>query len=591
MTSINFSLLFAISFFGINLLISTYSRKHLTYKGIQFIMILNNLILFIFCISLWTFFIVKYGQEYTSFKLNSNNWSNINYEISFKINSLSFLFIMLVNVIGFATNIYILNYFKYEERSEEFILLINWFILSMIILVIGNNFFTIIIGWELIGLTSFLLINFWKFKSTTLSCSFKAFAFNKISDIFLMISFCLLWNTYKINNIDSLLTALSINNANPNVIYYSALCLMISSGIKSAQILGHLWLPDSMEAPVPASSLIHSATLVSAGIYLILKFQSIFIISDLTSTLFFIGSFTACYGGIIAASQSDMKKLLAYSTISHCGFIFASIALNNFIITIIYLYLHGLFKAMTFFCAGSIIKSNGTQDTRLMGMNKNQLVNTITLIVASANLGGLPFTFGYLYKSLFLNFMILNPINVVSFGLSVVGLICGIIYVFKIIYYSCFDFRKGFIQTIYLLLQNNLEFYKKHIFSFTFVKYVAFFILYIFSMTFFFINKCYLLNSYIFFFYQPNALISDYNFLTDLMITGSFWVVIYYSLFIATFMTLLFMNWRTNYFFIEKLELFTYIFAICIFFYFFGNVTSRIVNLLYYLPLLLDIFI
>ena len=190
-----------------------------------------------------------------------------------------------------------------------------------------------------------------------------------------------------------------------------------------------------------------------------------------------------------------------------------------------------------------------------MGMNKNQLVNTIALIIASINLGGLPFTFGYLYKFLFLNFMIINPINMVSFGLSIVGLICGIIYVFKIIYYSCFDFRKGFIQTIFLLLQNNFEFYKKHILSFTFAKYVAFFILYVFSIFFFFINKCYILNTYMFFFYQPNANVSDYNYLTDLLFINNYWAVIYYSLFIVTFMTLLLMNWRTNYFFIEKLEL------------------------------------
>lgn len=260
---------------------------------------------------------------------------------------------------------------------------------------------------------------------------------------------------------------LSLNNTNPSVIFYSSIFLIISSGIKSAQIIGHLWLPDSMEAPVPASSLIHSATLVSAGIYLLLKFQYMFVISGLYSVIFFIGSFTACYGGIVAASQSDMKKLLAYSTISHCGFIFASVALNNFIITIIYLYLHGLFKAMTFFCAGSVIKSNGTQDTRLMGMNKNQLINTTCLIISSTNLGGLPFTFGYLYKSLFLSYMIINPVNIISFGLSIIGLLCGVVYVFKLIYYSCFDFRKGPIQLMYLLLQNNFNFYKKYIITFT----------------------------------------------------------------------------------------------------------------------------
>ncbi len=563
----NITLLLVIVLFGANLIIATFSRKFLTYKGLHIIMLINNFFLFFSCIFFWTFFVVNYGQEFSSFKINSNNWTNITYEISIKINSLSFLFIMLVSAIGFATNIYSLNYFKYEERGEEFILLINWFIFSMLFLVCANNFFSIILGWELIGLTSFLLINFWKFKSTTLACSFKAFVFNKISDIFLMASFCLLWNTYKVSNVDSLLTLLSLNNTNTGVLYYSSVFLIISSGIKSAQIIGHLWLPDSMEAPVPASSLIHSATLVSAGIYLLLKFQYIFVISGLYSTIFFIGSFTACYGGIVAASQSDMKKLLAFSTISHCGFIFASVALNNFIITIIYLYLHGLFKAMTFFCAGSVIKSNGTQDTRLMGMNKNQLINTTSLIISSTNLGGLPFTFGYLYKSLFLNYMIINPINIISFGLSIIGLLCGVVYVFKLIYYSCFDYRKGPIQILYLLLQNNFNFYKKYIITFTWAKYIAFVFLYILAVIFFFINKYFILKTYIYFFYQPFSNLSDINFLTDLMFINKYWIKIYYNLFLISIFILLLMSWRFNYFFIETKKIIFSIFSIFISYY------------------------
>jgi NADH:ubiquinone oxidoreductase subunit 5 (subunit L)/multisubunit Na+/H+ antiporter MnhA subunit len=202
-----------------------------------------------------------------------------------------------------------------------------------------------------------------------------------------------------------------------------------------------------MEAPVPASSLIHSATLVSAGIYLLLKFQVIFSLTNLSEIIFYLGSITACYGGIVAASQTDMKKLLAYSTISHCGFIVASISLNNFIITIIYLYLHGLFKASTFFCAGSIIKYNNTQDMRLMGMAKSQVFDTITLIISAINLGGLPFTFGYLYKQTFLSNLTVSSFDNLPYGFCIIGLLCSIVYVYKLVYYSCFDFRKGFLDS------------------------------------------------------------------------------------------------------------------------------------------------
>ena len=556
MIYMDFTLLTALVYFFINLLICTVSRRHLTYKGVQIIMLFNNILLMVFCLYYWNFFILNYGTEGFSFKLNSNNWLNINYEILFKVDVLSYLFVLLVNVIGLATNFYILNYFKYEERGEEFILLINWFIFSMIFLVISHNFFTLIIGWELIGLTSFLLINFWRFKVTTLGCSFKAFTFNKFSDIFLMIGFCLLWNKYKTGNVDTILTIINLNPLNSNDVFLkSGICILISSCIKSAQILGHLWLPDSMEAPVPASSLIHSATLVSAGIYLLLKFYTIFVLSNLISIIFFIGSFTACYGGIVAASQSDMKKLLAYSTISHCGFIVASISLNNFLVTIVYLYLHGLFKALTFFCAGSIIKFNGTQDTRFMGMNKNQLVNIITLTVASINLGGLPFTFGYLYKFLFLNYLMISPFGVISYGLNIVGMLCSVVYVFKLIYYSCFDYRKGPYQLLTALIQNNPNWIKDLLFNFTVVKVIAFSIIYIFGCSFFFVIKFFFLKNYYFIFYSGSFETNDFMYLSELFHSSSHLMSIFYSLFVVTIFVLVLMNWRENEFFIEKVKL------------------------------------
>lgn len=567
MNLININLLTMISTFLTILTIVTYYRKYLTYKGIQIILILANLMLLVYCCYFWDFYLIKYSTEFFSFKLNTNNWNNIPYTIHFRINSLNFLFLFLVNIIGFSTNIYILNYFKYEERGEEFILLINWFIFSMIFLVISNNFFTLIIGWELIGLTSFLLINFWKFKATTLGCSFKAYSFNKVSDLFLMLGCVLLWNHYGISDIDTLLTYISMNNNNNSVIFWSAICFLISACIKSAQIIGHLWLPDSMEAPVPASSLIHSATLVSAGIYLILKFQILFTISQLNNVIFFIGSLTACYGGIVAASQTDMKKLLAYSTISHCGFIMASISLNNFLITIIYLYLHGLFKASTFFCAGSIIKTNNTQDMRLMGMNNTQVFDTTSLIISAINLGGLPFTFGYLYKQTFLMQLSVNTFSYISFGFCLIGLLCSIVYVYKLIYYSCFDFRKGFIPYVVLFIQNNLHLRNKFFFGFTYSKFFSFSIIYTFSILFFLIIKYFFLKNYIFYYYIPEVVTSEYKFFQNYFILKSYIISLYYSLFTIVIIVLILNSFRANYFYHNKIEILVNMWGFFNFFY------------------------
>lgn len=297
-----------------------------------------------------------------------------------------------------------------------------------------------------------------------------------------------------------------------------------------------------MEAPVPASSLIHSATLVSAGIYLLLKFQPIFTATGLMDPIFLLGSFTACFGGVVAASQSDMKKLLAYSTISHCGFIFASISLNNYIVTIIYLYLHGLFKAATFFCAGSIIKYNGTQDTRLMGMNKNQILNITTLTISSVNLGGLPFTFGYLYKFLFLNMIVVNQINIISYGLCIIGMLSSIAYVYKIIYYSCFDFRKGPYQLVIYLIQNNKKCLKNLFKNHTFIKIVSFSILYFFAAIFYLTIKYYIFNNYIFAYYTNDIQVNDYSFLNDLLLTRAYLISFYYVLFLSVIIGLMFIS-------------------------------------------------
>lgn len=569
------NLLQIIFFFAILLLTITVARKNLTYKGVQLMLIFTNFILLSSCCFFWSRYIVNYGTENALIKLNSHNWVGLSYELNFKINSLNFLFLFLVSIIGFATNIYIFNYFKFEERGENFVLLINWFIFSMIFLVIGNNFFTLIIGWELIGLTSFLLINFWKFKITTLSCSFKAFTFNKVSDVFLLISFCVLWNVYKVNNIDTLLNLISMNTSNNTfLLKFSAVCLILCSSIKSAQIIGHLWLPDSMEAPVPASSLIHSATLVSAGIYLLLKFQLLIQLTNLSEALFYLGSITACYGGLVAASQTDMKKLLAYSTISHCGFIVASISLNNFIITIIYLYLHGLFKASTFFCAGSIIKYNNTQDMRYMGMNKNQVFNIITLIISSINLGGLPFTFGYLYKQTFLTILTTTNYNLIPYGFCIIGLLCSIVYVFKLIYYSCFDFRKGNLHTIILYIQNNVI-PAKYLFSqFSYIKVFAFFIIYSFSIITYIIMKYFLLKTHMFYYYSSEVIVNQFNFLGKYFYLKNYLVSIYYILFTAVIIVLILNSWRANYFFHDKQSIIINVYGWSIFLLFTHKITN-----------------
>lgn len=310
-----------------------------------------------------------------------------------------------------------------------------------------------------------------------------------------------------------------------------------------------------MEAPVPASSLIHSATLVSAGIFLILRFQPLFLATNLMPTIFIIGSITACYGGIVAASQSDVKKLLAYSTISHCGFIMSSIALNNFLLTIAYLYIHGLFKAATFFCVGSLIKSTGTQDMRFMGMLKTKVFDTTALIATSINLGGLPFTFGYMYKSLFLSHLVINSYSVIGYGLCIIGMLSSVVYVFKLIYYSCFDFDKGSFDMVGMLLQNYPSLQNKFSSDFTFSKVFSFFTIYVYSVVFFLVMKLYLLKIYLFIQYSPTIMTNELKFLNDFLLLKGYLISIFYILFTLVIFILFINSNRTNYFFSEKISI------------------------------------
>lgn len=243
---------------------------------------------------------------------------------------------------------------------------------------------------------------------------------------------------------------------------FAVTTLFLCTLFKSAQLIGHLWLPDSMEAPVPASALIHSATLVSAGIYLLLRFTPLITLVNFQNIALIIGSITAAYGGLVSASQTDMKKLLAYSTISHCGFLFVTVGTQCYQASLIYLFLHGLFKASTFFCAGSFIRVANSQDTRNMGnFNRILPVDTTFLLICAFNLGGLPFSLGYFYKSNLIMSLLANSNSFLILGLCTIGLLTSIVYTYRLVYYSAFDTSKEFFSNfIYELQQKKINIVK-----------------------------------------------------------------------------------------------------------------------------------
>lgn len=563
-----------LTFYFVLLTSFTLLRKEVTYKGIfLFLTLLLSIFVFYLCANFNDIILLNATAEFF-WNLSSINWLSLEIAISLRLDGLSYLFILLVLVIGVATNFYTLNYLKYEAQEDVFALLINWFMFSMIILLLANNLFTLFLGWESIGLSSFFLINFWSTRRGTLKSSFKAFFFNRISDVFLFIFIVgVNYITYT-NNLSVLNLKISLNFLPTSVSLNTfSVFLFMCTLFKSAQLFGHLWLPDSMEAPVPASALIHSATLVSAGIYLLLRFTPLILINNLHLWATVIGSITAAYGGIVSASQTDMKKLLAYSTISHCGFLFVAIGTEVYVTVIIYLFLHGLFKALTFFCAGSFIRVAGSQDTRQMGNLSRVLpVDTIILIISAFNLGGLPFSLGYLYKSMLISSFLNNNTTFVSLGFCTIGLLSSLVYVYRLVYYSAFDVSKEFFSsTIYELQQkqiNVVDYYS----STTIVQILAAVIILTFTGWIYLYFWSYFINSNLVIDHFPILLESDsnLNIYSNLLFKGYY--ELFYILYILVFFILTLIVWRNEYSYMYKLNSLVSITTICFFFVIYSSI-------------------
>ena len=516
MSLVNLELPLFIYFFLLFLFTVISSFVFLPYLGLYGVFFLNLISLSFFWISL-IFYINKIFIHQYTYNIFLFKWFFINYSCKININllidSVSFSFFFLTTTIGLYVYAYAFCYFRYEPLVERFLLFICSFIISMLLLVSSGNLIMLFLGWELIGLTSFFLINFWVTKISTLKSAFKAFSFNKLSDFFLLMAILLIYNiTYEIdilsiNNqiIFFLNFKVKILNININVLELVCFLLISCSFIKSAQIGPHIWLPDSMEAPVPASSLIHSATLVSAGIFIILRLYPIFENSSYSFFLLpLIGSITAAYGGLAGSYQSDVKRILAYSTISHCGFLvfLTSFNINEFVI--LYLYVHGFFKASVFMCVGNILRiSKNYQDFRKMGIFYKYLpFECLTSFICLINLAGLPCSLGFYIKHLvFIGF----DYNISFYYFILFNIFCGslsgLFYSYRIFFYVFFDFKKS-----NKLIYKNLN--KKYYFSYFYTNTS----LLSNASIFFLVVASYIISFYILFlFFNKISFFSDFS--------------------------------------------------------------------------------
>lgn len=357
----------------------------------------------------------------------------------FLLDKLSFVMVLIITGIGLLIHIYSIGYMQNEAGSYRYFSFLNLFVFFMLLLVVANNLVLLFLGWEGVGLCSYLLIGFYLEKPAASSAAKKAFIVNRIGDFCFMIALMLIFSLFSSFHFGSIKTELETIAFEQEFIFLITLMLFLSATGKSAQIPLHIWLPDAMEGPTPVSALIHAATMVTAGIYLIARMHFLFVLAPTTLfILLLFGSLTALLGASIAIVQTDIKKILAYSTISQLGYMFMALGVGAFSTAIFHLLTHAFFKALLFLSAGALIFTlHHEQDIRKMGKlrNKSPLI-WFAFAVGSWSLAGLPLASGFFSKDEILFAVLQTPI---FWGVGIFTALLSSIYIYRmmnLVFYS-----------------------------------------------------------------------------------------------------------------------------------------------------------
>jgi NADH-quinone oxidoreductase subunit L len=345
--------------------------------------------------------------------------------LSFQVDALTAVMLLVVTGIGFLIHVYSLGYMEHDEGMVRFFVYLNLFIFFMLLLVMGDNLLILFVGWEGVGLCSYLLIGFWYHDHNNTIAGNKAFIVNRIGDFGFVLGIFLLvteLGRQGIWTVDFVELQKHVQMLSPATIGWITLLLFIGATGKSAQIPLFVWLPDAMAGPTPVSALIHAATMVTAGVYMTARLHFLFSLEPtILSLIAWIGAATAFFAATIALTQNDIKKVLAYSTVSQLGYMFLAVGLGAFSAAIFHLFTHAFFKACLFLGAGSVIHAlDGEQDMRKMGGLKAQMPQTYwTYVIATLAIAGAPFTAGFFSKDLIL-WQAFNHGSLILWGIGVV---------------------------------------------------------------------------------------------------------------------------------------------------------------------------
>ena len=419
----------------IGFLVNGLGRKHLSKSMIS--VIGCGTILASFVLSIWVFLQVKGGNTHVADYFNFISVGALKIPFALQIDQLSSLFLLIITGVGFLIHVYSTSYMQ-EEKTEHFgryFAYLNLFIFSMLLLVMGANFVIMFIGWEGVGLCSYLLIGYWFKKQDYNKAANKAFIMNRIGDLAFLIA--IFWLIAKVGSVSytEVFSAANLAKLKATDITIITLLLFIGATGKSAQIPLYTWLPDAMAGTTPVSALIHAATMVTAGIYMIARSNLLYSMSHITMDIItYVGLATALLAATIALKQNDIKKVLAYSTVSQLGFMFLALGCGAYTAAVFHVMTHAFFKALMFLGSGSVIHAmGGEQDIRNMGgLSKKLKITFITFLIGCIAIAGIPPFSGFFSKdAILLSAFEKSP---VLYGIALFTALLTAFYMFRLLF-------------------------------------------------------------------------------------------------------------------------------------------------------------
>jgi NADH-quinone oxidoreductase subunit L len=326
------------------------------------------------------------------------------FNIGFRVDALTTIMLLVITGVGFLIHVYSISYMHGDPGYTRYFAYLNLFIFAMLILVLGNNYLMMFVGWEGVGLCSYLLIGFWYEKKSAIDAGKKAFIVNRIGDFGFLLGMFTLFAAFGTLDFASMFDAAEADNFQKvfgsSTLVIATLLLFVGAIGKSAQIPLYVWLPDAMEGPTPVSALIHAATMVTAGVYMIARSSVLYNIAHTGEVVAWVGVLTAFFAATIALTQNDIKRILAYSTVSQLGYMFVGVGVGAYASSVFHLVTHAFFKGLMFLAAGSVMHAMANElDMRKMGGLKAKMpITHWTFLVGALAIAGFPFLSGFWSK-------------------------------------------------------------------------------------------------------------------------------------------------------------------------------------------------